>query len=145
MGRVVSVTSRPRFTPGTHCIGKWVGLETGLDTEAKSFASAGNRTPVFQSAVRHYTDWATPAQPLLIQVVVSHRRMNTGSTLKIDSSNFFSGDVFNYVTNWWRHLSTCVRQTLLIILHAYSPHTHTHTRARARESWENLHIKDQKK
>jgi hypothetical protein len=26
-------------------------------------------------------------------------RMNTGSMLKIDSSNFFSGDVFNYVTN----------------------------------------------
>jgi len=26
--------------------------------------------------------------------------MNTGSMLKIDSSNFFSGDVFNYVTNW---------------------------------------------
>jgi hypothetical protein len=25
--------------------------------------------------------------------------MNTGSVLKIDSSNFFSGDVFNYVTN----------------------------------------------
>jgi hypothetical protein len=25
--------------------------------------------------------------------------MNTGSMLKIDSSNFFSGDVFNYVTN----------------------------------------------
>jgi hypothetical protein len=26
--------------------------------------------------------------------------MNTGSMLKIVSSNFFSGDVFNYVTNW---------------------------------------------
>jgi hypothetical protein len=25
--------------------------------------------------------------------------LNTGSMLKIDSSTFFSGDVFNYVTN----------------------------------------------
>jgi hypothetical protein len=25
--------------------------------------------------------------------------LNTGSMLKIDSSKFFSGDVFNYVTN----------------------------------------------
>jgi hypothetical protein len=30
---------------------------------------------------------------------LAHWRMNTGSVLKIDSSNFFSGDVFNYVTN----------------------------------------------
>jgi hypothetical protein len=27
------------------------------------------------------------------------RRMNTGRMLKIDSSNFFSGDAFNYFTN----------------------------------------------
>jgi hypothetical protein len=29
--------------------------------EEKFFASARNRTPVTQSVVRHYTDWATPA------------------------------------------------------------------------------------
>jgi hypothetical protein len=29
--------------------------------EEKSFASAGDRTPVVQPVVRHYTDWATPA------------------------------------------------------------------------------------
>jgi len=29
--------------------------------EEKSFASAGDRTPVVPCAVRHYTDWATPA------------------------------------------------------------------------------------
>jgi hypothetical protein len=28
--------------------------------EEKSFVSAGDRTPVIQSVVRHYTDWATP-------------------------------------------------------------------------------------
>jgi hypothetical protein len=33
-GWVVSVTSRPRFTPGTHWIGGWMGLTAGLDTEA---------------------------------------------------------------------------------------------------------------
>jgi hypothetical protein len=33
-------------------------------------------------------------------VWISHWPLNTGSMFKIDSSNFFSGDVFNYVTNW---------------------------------------------
>jgi hypothetical protein len=34
-----------------------VGLRAGLDTEVKkkSFASAGDRTPVVQSVTRHYT------------------------------------------------------------------------------------------
>jgi hypothetical protein len=37
-GWVVSVTPRPRFTPGkrnpgTHCTGGWVGPRAGLDTE----------------------------------------------------------------------------------------------------------------
>jgi hypothetical protein len=44
--------------PGTHYTGGWVGLRTGLDTEArgKIFASAGDRAPAVQSAVGHYTD-----------------------------------------------------------------------------------------
>jgi hypothetical protein len=29
--------------------------------EEKSFASVGDRTPVVQSVVSHYTDWAIPA------------------------------------------------------------------------------------
>jgi hypothetical protein len=38
-GKVVSVTPRPRFTPGkrtpgTHCTGGWVGPRAGLDKEA---------------------------------------------------------------------------------------------------------------
>jgi hypothetical protein len=34
--------------------------------EEKSSASVGDQTPVIQSIVRHYTDWATPAPaPLL--------------------------------------------------------------------------------
>jgi hypothetical protein len=33
--RVVSVTSRSLFTPGTHCTGGWVGPRAGVDTEAR--------------------------------------------------------------------------------------------------------------
>jgi hypothetical protein len=60
---VVSITPRPRFTPGertpgTHCTGGWVGPRAGLDAEArgKLSASVGDRTPVVQSVVRQYTD-----------------------------------------------------------------------------------------
>jgi hypothetical protein len=72
LGWVVNVTPLPRFspgvrTPGTHCTGGWLGPRAGLDTEArgKSFASSRDRTLVVQSAVRHYTDWATPAPALM--------------------------------------------------------------------------------
>jgi hypothetical protein len=34
MGWVVNVTPRPRFNPGTHWTGGWVGPRAGLDTEA---------------------------------------------------------------------------------------------------------------
>jgi hypothetical protein len=34
-GWVVSVTPRPRFTPGTHWIGGWVGPRAGLDAGAR--------------------------------------------------------------------------------------------------------------
>jgi hypothetical protein len=34
MGWVLSVTPRPRFTPGTHLTGGWVGLRAGPNTEA---------------------------------------------------------------------------------------------------------------
>jgi hypothetical protein len=49
-------------TPGTHWIGDWVDPRAGLDTQTmqeKSFASTGDPTPIAQSVVRHYTDWAT--------------------------------------------------------------------------------------
>jgi hypothetical protein len=51
---VISVTPRPRFTPGERRVkGGWVSLRAGLDTEArgKFFASARDRTPVAQSVV----------------------------------------------------------------------------------------------
>jgi hypothetical protein len=49
--------------PGTHWTGGWVGPRAGLDAEAgrKILSSVGDRTPVVQIVVRHYTDWATAA------------------------------------------------------------------------------------
>jgi hypothetical protein len=65
-GWVVSVTPRPRFTPGTHCTGGWVSSRAGLDTEARGKILCPCREsnldrPVVQSVARHYTDWANPA------------------------------------------------------------------------------------
>jgi hypothetical protein len=44
-------------TPGTHWIGGWVGLRAGLDAWArkKSSVPVGDRTPIVQPVVRHYT------------------------------------------------------------------------------------------
>jgi hypothetical protein len=70
-GWVVSVTPRPRFTPGertpgTHCTGGWVGPRAGMDTEARGKILCPCRgsnpdRPVVQPVVRHYTAWANPA------------------------------------------------------------------------------------
>jgi hypothetical protein len=68
-GWAVSVTPRPRFTPGK---GPPVPIvqEAGrapepvwtLGLEEKSSAPVGDRTPIVQPVVRHYTAWATAAQ-----------------------------------------------------------------------------------
>jgi hypothetical protein len=60
--------------PGTHCTGGWVGPRAGLDAGARgkqSSASVGDRTPVVQSVVRHYTDRATPASSAVEQVALN--------------------------------------------------------------------------
>jgi hypothetical protein len=63
-GLVVSVTPRPRFTPGkrapgTHWIGGWVGLRAGLDAGArrKICPCRGSNLDrlIVQTVVRHYT------------------------------------------------------------------------------------------
>jgi hypothetical protein len=64
-GSVVSVTPRPRFTPGeritgTHRTGGWVGPRAGLDTEDRGKILCPCRgsnpdRPIVQSVVRHYT------------------------------------------------------------------------------------------
>jgi hypothetical protein len=61
-GWVVSVTPRPRFTHMKGVPTRWASeLVWTQRLEQKSLASVGNRTPVVQSVVRHYTDWAVPA------------------------------------------------------------------------------------
>jgi hypothetical protein len=94
-GWVVSVTPRPRFTPGertpgTHFTGGWVGPRAGLQTEARGNILCPCRglnldRPVVQSVARHYTDWATPAPNShyigLKNLVMSPRR---GSTPRLD-------------------------------------------------------------
>jgi hypothetical protein len=62
-------------TPGTHCTGGWEGPIAGLDTEVrekKSFAPAGNRTPVVQPVVRHCTAWANPAPYSVYTTLISN-------------------------------------------------------------------------
>jgi hypothetical protein len=71
-GWVISVTPQPRFTLGKEPLVQ-IAQESGWAPEPvwtqrleeKSSASIGDRTPVVQSVVRHYTDWATPA-PLIL-------------------------------------------------------------------------------
>jgi hypothetical protein len=50
-------------TPGTHWTGGWVGPRAGLDAETrrKILCLCKGWTPVIQSIVSHYTDWATAA------------------------------------------------------------------------------------
>jgi hypothetical protein len=79
MGWVVSVTPRPRLTPGgstlgTHWTGGWVGPRAGLDTEGrgKIICPCRGSNPdllVVQPVVRHYTAWAIPAPCNLHSVV----------------------------------------------------------------------------
>jgi hypothetical protein len=67
---VVSITPRPRFTPGertpgSHCTRGWVGPRAGLDTEDRGKILCPCRgsnpgRPVVQPVVRHYTAWANP-------------------------------------------------------------------------------------
>jgi hypothetical protein len=58
--------SRAALCTGTHCIGGWVGLRAGLETEVRGKVlcpcrGTNSDRPVVQSVARHYTDWATPA------------------------------------------------------------------------------------
>jgi hypothetical protein len=70
LGWVVSITPRPCFTPGERTpvpIEQKAGWAPepvwtqGL--EERSSAPVGDRTPIVQPVVRHYTAWATAAHP----------------------------------------------------------------------------------
>jgi hypothetical protein len=64
---VVSITYRPRFTPGetipgTHCTAGWVGSRAGLDTEARGKIISpllGIEPRSSACPARQHTDWAT--------------------------------------------------------------------------------------
>jgi hypothetical protein len=65
MGWVVSITPRPRFTPGertpgTHCAGGWVGPRAGLDTKDRGKILCPRRgssldRPVVQPVLNKYS------------------------------------------------------------------------------------------
>ena len=55
----VSVTSRPLFTPGTHCTGGWVGPRAGPDRRGKSRLSPGFDPRTVEPVASGYNDWAT--------------------------------------------------------------------------------------
>jgi hypothetical protein len=89
MGWMISVTPRPRFTPGerapgTHRIGSWMGSRAGLDTEAigkiRCLCRGSNPDrPDVQSVVRHHTAWATPALTVAVYLnKVRLCRLNNG-------------------------------------------------------------------
>jgi hypothetical protein len=66
--------------PGTHLTGGWVGPEPVWTQrlEEKSSAYVGDRAPVVQSVVRHYTVWATPAPKLVCSFVIfEYNRIKT--------------------------------------------------------------------
>jgi hypothetical protein len=61
MGWVVSVTLRPRFTPGAYWIGGWVDFGVGREKEANGkllYLCRGSNPyrSINQSVFRHYTD-----------------------------------------------------------------------------------------
>jgi hypothetical protein len=63
----------------------WVGVRAGLDTEArgKIFSSTGDQqTPVVHSAMRHYTDRATPTSQYQIELRVADGVILTGASLE---------------------------------------------------------------
>jgi hypothetical protein len=77
----VSVTPRPRFSPGeripsTHCTGGWVGPRACLNTEARgkilSPLPASLDRPVVQPVARHYTDWATLLSPVESSLILNN-------------------------------------------------------------------------
>jgi hypothetical protein len=97
MGWAVSITPRPRCTPGertsgTHFSGGWVDPRAGLDTEARGknrFPCRGSNLdrPVVQSVARH---WATPATTCIKPKLIWNTKMftNRASLNKYESRMF---------------------------------------------------------
>jgi hypothetical protein len=103
MGWVISITPRPRFTPGertpgTHCRGGWVGPRAGLDTEDRwkilcPCRGSNPDRPVVQPVVRHYTAWANTAPIKTVEHLIN-------STFILCKYN----ERFNLESNYWIRL-----------------------------------------
>jgi hypothetical protein len=93
---VVSLTLRPRFTPGeratgTRWTGGWVDPRAGLHTEVTGkiiCLSRGSKPDcaIVQSVVRHYTDWATSAQEEKYQGKTVTRERDNNNKKKFNTS-----------------------------------------------------------
>jgi hypothetical protein len=89
MGCVLSVTPRPRLSQGK-------GPQDPL--YRKHFSSSGKRTPVVQSVVRHYTDWAIPAPQEMSHHHHHHRLYNSVRVLASLKSRLWARLLLGFVT-----------------------------------------------
>jgi hypothetical protein len=136
-GWVVSVTPRPRFTPGertpgTHCTGDWVGPRAGLDTEATGkmlclCRGSNLNRPVVQSVARHYTHWVTRLPETVIHYnkipdLISRSAKTSLYCLQPFYCWYFIQRLFikrtGYVTSvltlfWMLYCSTCVKSGIV--------------------------------
>jgi hypothetical protein len=98
MGWVVSLTPRPRFTPGKghrYPLDRTLGGPQDTRTEENSLASAGDRSAVMQSVVRHCTDWATPAP--FEELIENHlKHINTLRGQNAEMLNVIAGGTHSY-------------------------------------------------
>jgi hypothetical protein len=72
--------------------------------EEKSFASVGDQTPVTQSVVRHYTDWATlaPIKPIVQDITHNYSKRSRFSFIR-DITNMTAG----FADQLYYHILLC--------------------------------------
>jgi hypothetical protein len=63
----------PRETPGTHCIGGWVGPRAGLNRVRKISPPPGLDPRTVQPVASRYTDWAIPDRTATIHLNATKR------------------------------------------------------------------------
>jgi hypothetical protein len=124
---VVSITPRPRFTPGertpgTDFTGGWVGLKAGLDTEARGKILCPCRgsnpdRPVVQPVVRHYTDWANPAPNIKVNFTPFSSCMNIKFIHEENGVKLTKMDLKRDLEVWCivvSHVMTCSRSDVFV-------------------------------
>jgi hypothetical protein len=111
-GWVVSITPRPRFTPGertvgTHWIGGWVGSRAGLDAEARRKILCPCRRSNTDGPVRSQTLYCLsyPGSKLIDQpsqnLWVCHVTISQETRLRCDLQNFKVSQVFQEESCWY--------------------------------------------